>query len=84
MNYSYMEFAHGVLWTIFISGMVAALLYSYVFENHVKNRRKRFAELQQKIFEAQRKGDIRLAGELSLEADKLEKEIINESKNNEA
>ena len=84
MNYSYMEFAHGVLWTIFLSGMAAAFLHSYVFQNHVESRRKRFAELQQKIFEAQRKGDIRLAGELSLEADKLEKEIINESKNNEA
>jgi hypothetical protein len=79
-----MEFAHGVLWTIFLSGMVAAFLHSYIFQNHVESRRKRFTELQQKIFEAQRKGDIRLAGELSLEADKLEKEIINESKNNEA
>ena len=78
MQYSYIEFAHGVLWAVFISGIFAALLHSYVFENNSKNKKTKFAKLQQKIFEAQRKGDIRLAGELSLEADKIEKQIIKE------
>ena len=84
MQYSYIEFAHGVLWAIFISGIFAALLHSYVFKHSSENKKTEFAKLQQKIFEAQRKGDIRLAGELSLEAEKLQMEITNESKNNEA
>mgnify|MGYP003121029790 CR=1 FL=1 len=78
MQYSYIEFAHGVLWAIFISGIFAVLLHSYVFKHSSENKKTEFAKLQQKIFEAQRKGDIRLAGELSLEADKIEKQIIKE------
>ena len=45
----------------------------------MKRKRSKLSKLQQKIFEAQRKGDIKLAGELSLEAEKLEEEIINKN-----
>ena len=79
MNYSYFEIVHGILWAMFIFGMFASLLHSYGFENHIKKKRSELSKLQQKIFEAQRKGDLRLAGELSLKAEKLEEELVNKN-----
>ncbi len=78
MNYSYMEFAHVFLWTIFLLGIISVTMYMYVFKDSTEKKLLKLSKLQQKVFEAQRKGDIKLAGEYSLKAEKLEKEIINE------
>ena len=80
MNYNYFQIVHGILWTMFIFGMIVSLLYAYGFENHMKKKRSELSKLQKKIFEAQRKGDIELAGQLSLKAEKLEEEIVNKNK----
>jgi len=83
MNYSYMEFAHDFLWTIFLLGIISVTIHMYIFKDSVEKKLLKLSKLQQKIFEAQRKGDIKLAGELALKAEKLEMEVINESKSNE-
>jgi hypothetical protein len=78
MEYSYIEFTHSLLWTIFLLGIISITLHLYLYKDGVEKKITKLSKLQKKIFEAQRKGDIRLAGELSLEAEKLEKQIINE------
>ena len=78
MNYDYTDLAHAFLWTIFLLGTITGTIYMYVFKDTIEKKLLKLSKLQQKIFEAQRKGDIQLAGELSQEAEKLEKEIMNE------
>ncbi len=83
MNYNYVDLAHTFLWTIFLLGTIPVTMYLYFHKNSTEKKLLKLSKLQQKIFEAQRKGDIKLAGEFSQQAEKLEMEIINESKNNE-
>ena len=73
-----MEFAHIFLWTMFLFGIIPVTIYLYFYNNSIEKKLLKLSKLQQKIFEAQRKGDIKLAGKLSIEAEKLEKQIINE------
>ena len=47
-------------------------------ESKTEKLRRLLVKYERLAFEAQRKGDIKLAGELSIEAEKLEKQIINE------
>ena len=83
MNHNYVDLAHTFLWTIFLLGTIPVTMYLYFHKNSIEKKLLKLSKLQQKIFEAQRKGDIKLAGELALEAEKLEMEVMNESKSNE-
>jgi len=76
MNYDYTDLAHAFLWAIFLFGTISMTIYLYVFEDSIDKKLLKLTKLQRKVFEAQRKGDIRLAGELSLQAEKLEKKIL--------
>jgi len=52
-------------------------------QNSVERKKKKLAALRQKAFEAQRNGDLRLAGKYLSEAEMLETEIIDDAKVND-
>tara|TARA_A100001015_G_scaffold300613_1_gene386293 strand:- start:6536 stop:6730 length:195 start_codon:yes stop_codon:yes gene_type:complete len=54
------------------------------FEGSIGRKKTKLKLLQDKAFQAQRNGDLRLSGQYLMEAEKLETEIINEQKKNEA
>ena len=73
-----MHFANSLLWAIFIFGIFASIAHLYLFKDKADERKTKLAKLHQKAFEAQRKGDMKLAGKFLLEAESLEAEITNE------
>ncbi len=46
----------------------------------IEKKKQRLSTLQKKAFEAQRNGDLRLAGKYLMEAEALETEIVDEIK----
>ena len=54
------------------------------FQGSIGRKKTKLKLLQEKAFQAQRNGDLRLSGQYLMEAEKLETEIIDEEKKNEA
>lgn len=61
-----------------IGDLVRDLLRSLGFSSPIDKKKKRLQSLQNKAFEAQRNGNLRLAGKYLLEAEALEKDILQE------
>ena len=51
------------------------------FQGSIGRKKTKLKLLQEKAFQAQRNGDLRLSGQYLMEAEKLETEIIDEEKN---
>ena len=53
------------------------------FKGSIGRKKVKLKMFQEKAFQAQRNGDLRLAGQYLMEVEKLETEIIDEEKKNE-
>jgi hypothetical protein len=53
------------------------------FKSGIEKKKDKLKDLQAKAFQAQRNGNLRLAGKYFLEAENLETEIMDEEQNNE-
>ncbi len=51
------------------------------FKSEIEKKKEKLSKLQKKAFDAQRNGNLRLAGQYLSEAEKLETEIIDEKEN---
>ena len=51
------------------------------FKSEIEKKKEKLSKLQKKAFEAQRNGNLRLAGQYLSEAEKLETEIVDGSEN---
>lgn len=51
------------------------------FKSEIEKKKEKLSKLQKKAFDAQRNGNLRLAGQYLSEAEKLETEIIDETEN---
>ena len=51
------------------------------FKSEIEKKKEKLSKLQKKAFDAQRNGNLRLAGQYLSEAEKLETEIVDGSEN---